>query len=306
MTEKVIILGSGPAGYTAAIYAARNDLDPLLISGYQTGGQLTLTSEVENFPGFESILGPELMEKMKAHAKKFVKKIIEKDATKVDLSVYPYKVFVEDEEYDTYSLIIATGASARWLGLPNEKRLIGHGVSGCATCDGAFFKNKSVVVVGGGDSAMEDANYLTKFASDVTIIHRRNEFRASKIMQDKVFKNPKIKIIWNSVIDDILGKDHVEGVRIRDTVTGEIKEIKTDGVFIAIGHDPNTGLFKGQLDMDEQGYIITHDFVKTSKDGVFAAGDVQDRKYKQAVIAAGWGAMAAIDADKFLASKNLG
>ena len=305
MTEKVIILGSGPAGYTAAIYAARNDLDPLLISGYQTGGQLTLTSEVENFPGFESILGPELMEKMKAHAKKFVKKIIEKDATKVDLSVYPYKIFVEDEEYDTYSLIIATGASARWLGLPNEKRLIGHGVSGCATCDGAFFKNKSVVV-GGGDSAMEDANYLTKFASDVTIIHRRNEFRASKIMQDKVFKNPKIKIIWNSVIDDILGKDHVEGVRIRDTVTGEIKEIKTDGVFIAIGHDPNTGLFKGQLDMDEQGYIITHDFVKTSKDGVFAAGDVQDRKYKQAVIAAGWGAMAAIDADKFLASKNLG
>ncbi len=306
MTEKVIILGSGPAGYTAAIYAARNDLDPLLISGYQTGGQLTLTSEVENFPGFESILGPELMEKMKAHAKKFVKKIIEKDATKVDLSVYPYKIFVEDEEYDTYSLIIATGASARWLGLPNEKRLIGHGVSGCATCDGAFFKNKSVVVVGGGDSAMEDANYLTKFASDVTIIHRRNEFRASKIMQDKVFKNPKIKIIWNSIIDDILGKDHVEGVRIRDTVTGEIKEIKTDGVFIAIGHDPNTGLFKGQLDMDEQGYIITHDFVKTSKDGVFAAGDVQDRKYKQAVIAAGWGAMAAIDADKFLASKNLG
>ncbi|MCW1293964.1 MAG: thioredoxin-disulfide reductase [Candidatus Micrarchaeaceae archaeon] len=307
MVEKVIIMGSGPAGYAAAIYAARNDLDPLLIRGSQAGGQLMLTSFVENYPGFDSILGPDLMEKMNQHSRKFIppSKIIDDDVVSVDLNGYPYKINTGDKAYETYSLIIASGASAKWLGLENERRLIGKGVSGCAVCDAFFFKDKSVVVIGGGDSAMEDAGYLSKFAKDVTIIHRRDKFRASSIMQDRVFSNPKIKVIWNTVVEDILGKDHVEGVKLKNVNDGTETSMPTQGVFIAIGHSPNTDIFKGQLDLDSLGYIVTHDNVKTSKEGVFAAGDVQDRKYKQAVIAAGWGAMAAIDATKFLEEKGI-
>jgi thioredoxin reductase (NADPH) len=300
MVEKVIIIGSGPAGYTAAIYAARDDLDPLLIRGFQAGGQLMLTSEVENFPGFPSILGPELMDKMYDHIKGIKCRSIDDDVTKVDLNVYPYKVYAGDKVYETKSIIIASGASAKWLGLDNEKRLIGKGVSGCAVCDGPFFKNKDVVVVGGGDSAMEDASYITKFVKSVTLIHRKDSFRASKTMQDRVLSNQKIKVIYNTVVEDVLGQERISGVKIRNLKTGETQNLKTEGLFIAIGHTPNTKLFEGQLDLDKDGYIVMHDFTKTSREGVFAAGDVQDRKYKQAVIAAGWGSMAAMDARKFL------
>ena len=305
MVEKLIIIGSGPAGYTAAIYATRDDLNPLLIGGFEVGGQLMLTSAVENFPGFKSILGPDLMDKIAEQVKALNCRVINDNVSKVDLNVYPYKVFVGDKEYETYSIIISTGASARWLGLDNEKRLIGKGVSGCAVCDGAFFKNKNVVVVGGGDSAMEDASYLSTLTNSVTLIHRRHEFRASKIMQDRVLSNKKIKIIWDSEVTDVLGKEHVEGVRIKNLKTNEESELKTDGLFLAIGHTPNTEIFKGYLDLDESGYIKTREFTKTSKEGIFAAGDVQDKHYKQAVIAAGWGSMCAIDARKFLEEKGL-
>lgn len=305
MVEKLIIIGSGPAGYTAAIYANRDNLNPLLIRGFEVGGQLMLTSAVENFPGFKSILGPDLMDKLADQVKALNSRVIDDNVSKVDLNVYPYKVFVGDKEYETYSIIISTGASAKWLGFDNEKKLIGKGVSGCAVCDGPFFRNKKVVVVGGGDSAMEDASYLSTLTSSVTLIHRRHEFRASKIMQEKVLSNKKIDIIWDSEVFDIIGEDHVEGVRIKNLKTNEKSELKTDGLFIAIGHIPNTSIFKGYLDIDENGYIKTHDFTKTSKEGVFAAGDVQDKHYKQAVIAAGWGSMCAIDARKFLEEKNL-
>ena len=305
MVEKLIIIGSGPAGYTAAIYANRDNLNPLLIRGFEVGGQLMLTSAVENFPGFKSILGPDLMDKLADQVKALNSRVIDDNVSKVDLNVYPYKVFVGDKEYETYSIIISTGASAKWLGFDNEKRLIGKGVSGCAVCDGPFFRNKKVVVVGGGDSAMEDASYLSTLTSSVTLIHRRHEFRASKIMQEKVLSNKKIDIIWDSEVFDIIGEDHVEGVKIKNLKTNEKSELKTDGLFIAIGHIPNTSIFKGYLDIDENGYIKTHDFTKTSKEGVFAAGDVQDKHYKQAVIAAGWGSMCAIDARKFLEEKNL-
>jgi thioredoxin reductase (NADPH) len=305
MVEKLIIIGSGPAGYTAAIYANRDNLNPLLIRGFEVGGQLMLTSAVENFPGFKSILGPDLMDKLADQVKALNSRVIDDNVSKVDLNVYPYKVFVGDKEYETYSIIISTGASAKWLGFDNEKRLIGKGVSGCAVCDGPFFRNKKVVVVGGGDSAMEDASYLSTLTSSVTLIHRRHEFRASKIMQEKVLSNKKIDIIWDSEVFDIIGEDHVEGVRIKNLKTNEKSELKTDGLFIAIGHIPNISIFKGYLDIDENGYIKTHDFTKTSKEGVFAAGDVQDKHYKQAVIAAGWGSMCAIDARKFLEEKNL-
>ncbi len=304
MVEKVVIIGSGPAGYTAAIYAARDDLDPVLIRGFQTGGQLMLTSEVENYPGFPSILGPELMDKMYEHVKTQKCKIVDDDVIKVDLNNYPYKVYTTEKVYETKSIIIASGANAKWLGLENESRLIGKGVSGCAVCDGPFFKNKDVVVVGGGDSAMEDASYITKFAKSVKIIHRRDSFRASRTMQDRVLSNPKIKIVWDSIVEDILGDQKVSGVRIKNLKTGKSEDIPTEGVFIAIGHSPNTKLFYGQLDLDENGYIMVHDFTKTSKPGVFAAGDVQDKVYKQAVIAAGWGSMAAIDARKFLSEQS--
>jgi thioredoxin reductase (NADPH) len=305
MVEKVIIIGSGPAGYTAAIYAVRDGLNPLLIRGFEVGGQLMLTSQVENFPGFKSILGPDLMDKLAEQVTSLKCRVIDDTVSKVDLGSYPYRVYVNDKEYETYSIIIATGASARWLGLENEKRLVGKGVSGCAVCDGAFFKNKKVVVVGGGDSAMEDAGYLATLTDSVTLIHRKHEFRASKIMQDRVLSNKKINIIWDSEVVDVLGKEHVEGVKIKNIKTGEEKEIKTDGFFLAIGHNPNTEIFKGQMAMDENGYIKTSEFTKTSKEGVFAAGDVQDKRYKQAVIAAGWGSMCAIDARKFLEEKKL-
>ncbi len=305
MVEKLIVIGSGPAGYTAAIYGVRDGLNPLLIRGSLPGGQLMLTSAVENYPGFPSILGPDLMGDFYKHAISLGCKIIDEDVAEVDLHSYPYKVTAEGKEYETYSIIIASGANAKWLGLENEKRLIGKGVSGCAVCDGVFFKNKDVLVVGGGDSAMEDASYLSRVAKSVTLIHRRDTFRASKIMQDRVMSNPKIKIIWNSVVVDVLGKDRVSGVKIKNLVTKKEETIPVQGFFLAIGHSPNTALFKGQLDLDGQGYIKTHEFTKTSKDGVFAAGDVQDKVYKQAVIAAGWGSMAALDARKFLADKKL-
>ena len=303
MVENVIIIGSGPAGYTASIYAARDNLDPLLIRGFQYGGQLMLTTAVENFPGFPSIQGPDLMEAMYKHVSGLGCRIIDRNVSKVDLSVYPYKVWVEDKEYETKSIIIATGADSKWLGLDSEKKFIGKGVSGCATCDGPFFKNKSVVVVGGGDTAMEDAIYLSSLCKDVTIIHRRDKFRASKVMQDKVFAEKKIKVVWDTAVDEILGEKTVSGVRVKNLKTGESFDIQTQGVFVAIGHSPNTAIFKGQLDIDENGYINVHDFTKTSKRGVFAAGDVQDKTYKQAVIAAGWGSMAAIDVRKFLNEK---
>lgn len=305
MVEKLIIIGSGPAGYTAAIYASRDDLNPLLIRGFEVGGQLMLTSEIENFPGFKSILGPDLMDQFAEQVKNLKCRVIDENVSKVDFSSYPYKVYVGKDTYETYSVIIATGASVKWLGLDNEKRLLGKGVSGCAVCDGAFFKQKNVIVVGGGDSAMEDANYLSTLTDSVTLIHRRHEFRASKIMQDRVLSNNKIKVIWDSEVVEVLGKDHVEGVKIKNVKTGEEKEIPAYGLFIAIGHTPNTEVFKDQIDIDENGYIITHNFTNTNKDGVFAAGDVQDRIYKQAVIAAGWGSMCAMDARKFLEEKSL-
>ncbi len=305
MVENIVIIGSGPAGYAAAIYCVRNGLNPLLIRGYQSGGQLMLTSYVENYPGFKSILGTELMDKMFEHAKSLGCRIIDKDVSSVDFTSYPYKINVEDDCYEAYSVVISTGASSKWLGLQSEKRLIGKGVSGCAVCDGPFFKNKDVIVVGGGDSAMEDSLFLTKMVKSVTIIHRRDSFKASKIMQERVLSNPKIKVLWNSEIKEIIGKDKVEAVTVKDTVTGKESNIATGGVFIAIGHSPNTTLFNGQLELDESGYIKTHELTKTSKDGVFAAGDVQDRKYKQAIVAAGWGSMAALDVFAFLNEKKL-
>ncbi len=305
MVEKVIIIGSGPSGYTAAIYAVRDGLAPLLIRGSLPGGQLMLTSAVENYPGFPSILGPDLMDNLYKHANGLGCRILDEDATKVDLHPYPYKVTAGGKEYETYSIIIASGANANWLGLYNEKRLIGKGVSGCAVCDGVFFKNKDVVVVGGGDSAMEDASYLSRLVKSVTIIHRKKTFGASKIMQERVLSNPKIKIIWDSIVVDVLGMEHVSGVKIKNLVTSKETTMPVGGLFVAIGHSPNTELFKGQLEIDGHGYITTHDFTRTSKDGVFAAGDVQDKVYKQAVVAAGWGSMAALDARKFLADKKL-
>ncbi len=305
MVEKVIIVGSGPAGYTAAIYASRDNLDPLLIRGKEYGGQLMLTSAVENFPAFKSILGPDLMQAMDDQVSQLGTRMLNDDVTRVDLSAYPYSIFVGDTEYKTYTLIIATGARARWLGLKNELRLVGKGVSGCAVCDGPLFRGKDVIVVGGGDSAMEDSLYLTKFAKSVKIVHRRNEFKASKIMQERVLKNEKIKVIWNSEVTDVMGDNNVIGVRLRNIDTGNEKTEGCGGLFVAIGHDPSTELFKGQLDLDKNGYIITHDNVKTSKEGVFAAGDVQDHMYKQAVVAAGWGCMSAISTRKLLEEKGI-
>jgi thioredoxin reductase (NADPH) len=305
MVEKLIIIGGGPAGYGAAIYGVRAGLDPLMFAGYAHGGQLMLTSYIEDYPGFGKILGPELMDKMDKHAKSLGCRIVYKDVTSVDLSTYPYKVVAEDETYEAYSIIIATGTNPRWLGLPNEQRLIGRGVSNCATCDGYFFKNKIVAVVGGGDSALEDAAYLAGIASQVYLIHRRDTFRALEARQKIVKSNPKIKILYNTVVTDVLGDQKVEGIKIKNVVTNEESELKVDGLFIAIGHDPNTALLKGQLELDENGYIVTHEFTKTSKDGVFAAGDVQDKRYKQAIVAAAWGAMAALDAHAYLTSKGL-
>jgi len=306
MNRKVIIIGSGPAGLTAATYAARANLEPLVFEGSQPGGQLTITTDVENYPGFpDGILGPDLMDKFRDQAKRFGAECHFKHVTKVDLRDRPFKVWVADETYTSDTIIIATGATARLLGLESETRLMGHGVSACATCDGFFFKDKKVLVIGGGDSAMEEANFLTKFAAEVQIVHRRDALRASKIMQDRIMNNPKITIQWNTVLKDIEGNeaDGVSGVSLRDTLTDEVRQEPCDGVFLAIGHVPNTELFDAVLDLDNQKYIRTIDSSsKTSIAGVFACGDVQDHVYRQAITAAGTGCMAAMDAEKYLES----
>lgn len=297
----VIIIGSGVAGLTAAIYTGRARLETLVIGGVTWGGQLMLTSEVENFPGFpEGILGPDLMGRIRAQAERFGAKILFEDATSVDFSSRPFKINVGDKSFDARAVIIATGASAKWLGLPSETRLRGRGVSACAICDAPFFRDKKAVVVGGGDTAVDEALALANYAREVTIVHRRDQLRASKILQERVFNNKKINFKWNSVVEDILGKDRVEGVKLKNVQTGEVATLSTDAVFIAIGHKPNSDLFRGQIDLDEHGYIIVHDETKTSVEGIFAAGDNQDRKYKQAVTAAGSGCEAALDAEKYL------
>lgn len=305
--HKVIIIGSGCAGLTAAIYTARADLKPLVIDGYEPGGQLALTTEVENFPGFpEGILGPEFIERARKQAQRFGAEFRAGSVTSVDLSRRPFQVTAAKETYEAETVIVAAGASARMLGIPSEKGLLGHGVSTCATCDGAFFRDRDIVVVGGGDTAMEEATFLTKFARSVTLVHRRNEFRASKIMLDRARAHEKIKFLTPYVVDEIhdLNNKSVEVVRLSHAETGEKKEITTAGVFIAIGHDPNTKVFKGHLDMDEGGYLLTHDGPKTSVEGVFAAGDVQDHHYRQAITAAGSGCMAAIEAERYLSAKE--
>ena len=300
----LVIIGSGPAGLTAAIYAARANLSPLLIEGWQSGGQLTTTTEVENYPGFsKGIMGPELMKEMRGQAERFGTEFLTGDVSAIDLSTRPFRLTIDGEQtIEASALILATGASPIRLGLPNEHRLTGYGVSTCATCDGYFFRGQDVVVVGGGDSAVEEATFLTKFARTVTIVHRRDKLRASKIMQDRAMNNEKIAFAWNSVVEDILGKDLVTGVRLKNIVTGSSTDLACAGVFVAIGHRPNTDLVKGQLEMDEHGYILTSRGTNTSVPGVFGAGDVQDAKYRQAITAAGSGCMAAIDAERFLES----
>jgi thioredoxin reductase (NADPH) len=309
--HKVIILGSGPAGLTAAVYAARANLAPLVFEGFQPGGQLTITTEVENFPGFpDGILGPELMDQLRKQAQKFGATTLFKDISEVDFSVRPFKIVADNEQYYGDTVIIATGASAKLLNIPSEKKYMGYGVSACATCDGFFFKNLEVVVVGGGDTAMEEANFLTRFASKVTIVHRRDVLRASKIMRDRVEKNPKIAFVWNSVVEEIIGKKEINkksitGVRLRNVKTGAVSDLHCNGVFVAIGHQPNTEILKGQIDMDQKGYIILKGKnTETNIPGVFAAGDVADSYYRQAVTAAGSGCMAAIDAERYLEAQE--
>ena len=306
--EKVIIIGGACAGLTAAIYTARAKLDPLLFAGHMFGGQLMMTSEVENFPGFpEGIQGPELMDRFRQQAEKFGTRIIYENVIKVDFKTRPFKVWAGDQEYLAESVIVATGARPRMLGLESEAMLMGKGVSYCAVCDGAFYKDMDVVVVGGGDSAMEEALHLTHHARSVTVIHRRDKLRASKIMQERAFENPKINFVWNSVVEEIydVNQGKVTGVLIKNVKTGELKELKCDGVFIAIGHEPNTDVFVGQLELDSYGYIKTHDFVKTSVEGVFAAGDVHDKRFRQAITASAFGCMAALECERYLSEKGI-
>jgi thioredoxin reductase (NADPH) len=313
----VIIIGSGPAGLTAALYSSRANLSPLVIEGFEAGGQLMLTTDVENYPGFvDGIMGPELMATFRKQALRFGSTFVTEDVTRVDFSKRPFKVYVGDTTYTGDSIIVATGASAKMLGLENERRLMGRGVSTCATCDGAFFKDQDLIVTGGGDSAIEEANFLTRFASNVNLVHRRDQLRASKIMQDRAFANPKIDFTWNSQISDVLGDQKMTGVRVKDRVTGEESDIPAGGLFVAIGHTPNTALFKGILDLDEVGYLLVGDKLKndwapgtnyttrTSVEGVFGAGDVVDHVYRQAVTAAGMGCQAAIDAERWLESQG--
>jgi thioredoxin reductase (NADPH) len=298
--HSIVIVGGGPAGYTAALYAARANLRPVVIEGYASGGQLMLTTDVENFPGFpEGIQGPELMGQFRGQAERFGATLVTADVSRVDLSSRPFGVWVDDDEYRAEAVIIATGASARWLGLPGEERLRGFGVSSCATCDGFFFRDREMVVVGGGDSAMEEALYLARIGSKVTIVHRRDHFRASRIMSDRALANERIAVRWNAVVEDVVGDHNVQAVRVRDVVTGETEDIPAAAMFVAIGHIPNTALFEGQVELDRDGYVLT-DGTRTSVEGVFACGDVQDRVYRQAITAAGSGCMAAIDAERWL------
>ena len=301
--RNVVIIGSGCAGNTAAIYTARASLNPLVIGGHEPGGQLSITSEVENFPGFpEGIQGPELVENMKKQAERFGAEYVSGSVTEADLSKRPFRLNVDGEWIETRVLIVASGASARWLGLPGEQKYIGHGYSSCATCDGFFFRGKKIMVVGGGDSAMEEANFLTRFGSEVNLVHRREQFRASKIMLDRVKANPKIKFVLNSLVEEIVSdaQANVTGVKLRNIVTGEVSDKEVDGLFVAIGHIPNTKPFVGQLDLDPDGYIVSQGGARTNISGVFHAGDVQDRVYRQAVTASGMGCMAAIEAERFL------
>ena len=306
--ENVLIIGSGPAGDTAALYASRAELNPLVVEGITPGGQLTITTDVENYPGFpEGIMGPELMVKFREQAERFGARYVTGNVTGVDFSARPFSIEVDEEDsYYAKTVIITSGATAMFLGIPGETELMGRGVSACATCDGFFFRNKELVVVGGGDTAMEESTFLTKFASKVHVVHRRDQLRASKVMQERAFNNPKIDFIWDTVVEEIQGVEEgeVKGVRLRNVKSNEVIESPIDGVFMAIGHKPNTGPFVGQLEINEAGYIVTHDGTKTSVPGVFAGGDVQDWVYRQAVTAAGTGCMAAIDAEHFLTSQG--
>lgn len=305
--SRVLIVGSGPAGYTAAIYAARAGLEPVVLGGLVSGGQLMITTDVENYPGFpESVTGPDVMERFQKQAERFGAKILAEDAVRIDVSERPFRAETDRAAFTGDSLIVATGASASWLGLESEERLTNRGVSACATCDGALFRDKPMAVVGGGDTAMEEALFLTRFATHVTVIHRRGELRASKIMQERALASEKIDFSWNSVVEDVLGEDAVTGVRVRNVETGESSDLPVEALFIAIGHRPNTELLVGQLDLDDTGYVVTHSgSTRTSVEGVFACGDVMDSVYRQAVTAAGTGCMSAIDAERWLAEQGI-